>query len=147
MPGSTNTARENDRTFGPSGRPQTPAYATLPLSERLIALEREGWEALVAGNGGTYYREHLSANALMVFPFGALTRQEAIDAIESAAPWERFEIRNPLVVELGHDSGVVVYGVLAQRPGRAPYVAMISSTFVREGDQWKLAFHQQSPSS
>jgi hypothetical protein len=29
------------------------------LTEHLIALEREGWQALAAGNDGAYYREHL----------------------------------------------------------------------------------------
>ncbi|MGN6871650.1 MAG: hypothetical protein ACTHMY_24910 [Solirubrobacteraceae bacterium] len=49
------------------------------------------------------------------------------------------------MVELGHDSGVVVYSVVAQRPGDEPYAAVVSSTFVRDNDEWKLAFHQQSP--
>lgn len=38
------------------------------VSEQLIALEHEGWRALVAGNGGAYYRTHLTANAVMAFP-------------------------------------------------------------------------------
>lgn len=117
------------------------------LAEQLIAIEREGWEALVAGHGGAYYREHLAANAVMAFPFGVLDREAAIDAIDSAPPWERFEMRDPKVVELSDSSGVVVYSVTAQRPGQEPYSAVISSTFVRDGDGWRLAFHQQSPSS
>jgi hypothetical protein len=40
---------------------------------------------------------------------------------------------------------VVVYHVEARRPGQEPYSAVVSSTFVREADGWKLAFHQQSP--
>jgi hypothetical protein len=114
-------------------------------AEQLIALERRGWEALVSGNGGAYYREHLTANALMAFPFGVLDRETTIQAMESAPPWERFELRDPQVVELGEDSGVVVYHVVAQRPAEEPYSAVVSSTFVRDGDDWKLAFHQQSP--
>jgi hypothetical protein len=115
------------------------------LAEQLIRLERDGWEALVAGRGGAYYREHLTANAVMAFPFGVLSREATIEAMESAPPWDRFEIRDPQVVELGSDSGVVVYSVEAQRPGQEPYSAVVSSTFVREADGWKLAFHQQSP--
>jgi hypothetical protein len=114
-------------------------------AEQLIALERRGWEALVSGNGGAYYREHLTANALMAFPFGVLDRETTIQAMESAPPWERFELRDPQVVELGADSGVVVYHVVAQRPAEEPYSAVVSSTFVRDGDDWKLAFHPQSP--
>jgi hypothetical protein len=119
----------------------------MDLAERLIALEHEGWEAVVAGNGGAYYRKRLTANAVMAFPFGILTREDALEALEAARPWERFEIRDPQVVELGDDSGVVVYSVVAGRPGDEPYAAVVSSTFVRDHDGWKLAFHQQSPPS
>jgi hypothetical protein len=96
------------------------------LTEHLIALEREGWQALAAGNGGAYYREHLSANALMAFRFGILTREDALEAMEAARPWERFEIRDPRgVIDLGHDSGVVVYSV-AHRPVEEPCAALRS---------------------
>jgi hypothetical protein len=119
----------------------------MDLAQQLIALEREGWEALVAGNGGAYYREHLSANAMMAFPFGVLDRDAALEAIGSAPPWERFEMRDPRVVQLSANSGIVVYSVTAQRPGQEPYSAVISSTFVNDAQGWKLAFHQQSASS
>jgi hypothetical protein len=118
----------------------------LGLAERLIELERAGWEALVAGHGVAYYREHLAANAVMAFPFGVLDRQAALEAIGSAPPWDRFEIRDPRLVELGGHCGVVVYKVVAQRSGQPPYSAVISSTFVDDGGGWRLAFHQQSPS-
>jgi hypothetical protein len=83
----------------------------------------------------------------MAFPSGTLTREDAFEAMEAARPWARFEIRDPHVVELGHGSGVVVYSVLAWRRGDEPYAAVVSSTFVRDHDGWKLAFHQQSPPS
>ena len=54
--------------------------------EVLLELERQGWEALPSSQGGAYYREHLTDNALMAFPFGVLTRAETIDAMESAPP-------------------------------------------------------------
>ena len=116
------------------------------LTERMIALEREGWEALVAGHGEAYYREHLATNAMTAFPFGVLDREAALEATGSAPPWHHFEIRDPGVVELGGNSGVIVYNVVAQRSGHEPYSAVISSTFVEDGGSWRLAFHQQSPS-
>jgi Domain of unknown function (DUF4440) len=117
----------------------------MELLDRLLALEREGWEALVAGNGGAYYRQRLTADAVMAFPFGVLNREETIEAMESAPPWAQFEIDDARAVDLGADGGVLIYRVVAQRPGQDPYSAVISSTFVRDGGDWKLAFHQQSP--
>jgi hypothetical protein len=117
----------------------------MSVAERLVALEREGWDALVAGEGGRYYREHLADAALMAFPFGVLTREATIEAMESAPSWERYEIADPQVVVLSDDSAIVVYEAVAQRPGEEPYRAVISTTFVRDGGVWKVAFHQQSP--
>jgi hypothetical protein len=54
-------------------------------------------------------------------------------------------MKDPRVVALNQDSGVVVYAVVAQREGEDPYSAVISSTFVREDGAWRLAFHQQTP--
>jgi hypothetical protein len=111
----------------------------------LIALERRGWEALSSDGGGAYYREHLADDAVMAFGFGVLSREQALAAMSSAPPWATFEIDEPRVVELTADSAVVVYRVRAQRAGDAPYEAVASSTFVRRGGTWQLAFHQQTP--
>jgi hypothetical protein len=114
------------------------------LERELIELEKQGWQALCTPGGADYYREHLADDALMAFPFGVLDRQQSLDAMETARPWARFEMTEPRVIELGPDSGVVVYGVTAQRAGDEPFTAVISSTFVRRDGDWKLAFHQQS---
>jgi hypothetical protein len=115
------------------------------FEDELIELEREGWRALSSGAGRAYYRKRLTDNALVAFSFGVLTREATIEAIESAPPWSSFEMKDPRVVALNQDSGVVVYAVVAQREGETPYSAVISSTFVREDGAWRLAFHQQTP--
>ncbi len=111
----------------------------------LVALERQGWEALADGRGGEYYRENLADGALMAFSFGVMDRLAAIAAMEQAPPWARFELIDPRVIELTEDCGVVVYRANAQRAGEEPYSAMISSTFVQRDGRWLLAFHQQTP--
>jgi len=111
----------------------------------LVALERQGWQALSDGRGGEYYRVNLAEDALMAFPFGLMGRDDAIAAMEQAPPWATFELVDPRVVELTEDSAVVVYLANAQRAGQEPYSATISSTFVRRDGRWLLAFHQQTP--
>jgi hypothetical protein len=115
------------------------------LEETLIEAERDGWSALTTPEAGAYYREHLAGGALMAFPFGVLDRDQAIEAMESAPPWAEFEMRDPRVVALTEDSGVIVYSVVAHRSGEPPYAAVISSTYVRRDGGWRLAFHQQTP--
>jgi hypothetical protein len=117
----------------------------MDLEETLIEAEREGWAALTTTEGGSYYREHLAADALMAFPFGVIDREQAIEAMESAPPWAEFEMRDPRVVALTEHSGVVVYSVVARRDRQEPYSAVISSAYVLRDGAWKLAFHQQTP--
>jgi hypothetical protein len=115
------------------------------LDRQLIDAERAGWEALASGRAGEHYRMHLAPNAVMAFPFGVMSRQEAIEAMETAPPWSSYDLIDPQVVELSADSGIVVYRVSAQRAGEEPYAAIVSSTFVRGDGRWLLTFHQQSP--
>lgn len=112
--------------------------------DELVALEREGWVALSSAGGADYYREHLADGALMAFSSGVIDRRRALEAIESTPPWSRHDITDVQVLRLGQEAAVVVYRVRASRPGQADYEAVVSSTFVREGAAWRLAFHQQS---
>jgi len=114
------------------------------LNRELIEVERRGWEALCTDEAEAYYRHHMTEDALMAFPFGVMTKEEALSAMAEADPWSSYEMADPRVVMLSPDSGVVVYSVTAQRGGQAPFSGILSSTFVRRGGDWRLAFHQQS---
>jgi Domain of unknown function (DUF4440) len=115
--------------------------------EDIMALEREGWDALSGPDGGEYYSRRLDDDALMAFPFGVLDRAQALAAMSSAPPWSRYAIRDAHVLRLGNDAATITYNVAAQREGQSEFRAVVTSAYVRRGDQWKLALHQQSPSS
>ncbi len=115
--------------------------------EEFVALERAGWNALAGPQGAEYYRQHLSADALMAFPFGVIDRAQAIGAIEAAEPWSHYALTDAKVVRLADGAAVVAYDVTAQRPGQPEFSAIVSSTFVRRDGRWQLAFHQQSPAA
>lgn len=114
------------------------------LAQELIQAERRGWDALCSDDAVTYYGTHLTEDAVMAFPFGIMHREEALDALATAEPWSRYDMEDRTVIPLGQDSGVVVYHVTAQRQGHESFSAILSSTFVRQEADWKLAFHQQS---
>ncbi len=114
------------------------------LAQELIEVERRGWEALCSDDAVGYYRRHLVEDALMAFPFGLMDREEALSAMGTAQPWSRYDMKEPRVIPLDPDCGVVVYAVTAQREGQEPFSAVVSSTFVRRDGEWRLAFHQQS---
>lgn len=113
----------------------------------LVELERRGWEALsTAGEAGRrFYAGILREDAVMLFPGGMRVdgRERILQSIGSQ-PWETFQLEDPRVVSLTENvATVLLYRVSAQRQGNEPYVALISSTYVRDRD-WKLVVHQQS---
>lgn len=113
----------------------------------LMDLEEQGWRALATeGDAGKkFYASVLREDAVMLFPGGM--RIEGRDRIlESlgAPPWQSFRIENPKVVSLCEGAATLTYKVTAQRQDSEPYVALISSTYVR-GKAWQLVVHQQTP--
>ena len=46
-----------------------------------------------------------------------------------------------------HDLAILSYRADVKRADGVPYSALISSAYVRRADDWKLAFHQHSPTS
>ena len=67
-----------------------------------------------------------------------------LDAM-AGQPWASHTLEEPQVLPVTDDVAVVSYGVVAQREGAPTYSALISSTYVRRGDGWRLALHQQTP--
>lgn len=117
------------------------------MTDELIALEQHGWQAL-SGEGeetaAQFYGRVLDDDVVMLLPGSLrLTDRDEILGSMSGAPWDAFALEDPQALALGPDSAVVIYGVVAERGG-SPYSALVSSTYVRRDDGWKLAVHQQT---
>ena len=117
------------------------------LQQTLVLREEQGWQALSQGTGAEFYQRNLANDALMVFPFGVLTREQSIEAITAAPPWASFCIEDPRVVVLTDDSAILTYRATAQRAGQELYLALTTTVFVKHEGTWKTAFHQQTPVS
>jgi hypothetical protein len=118
------------------------------MLEQFLALETQGWRALSssADAGVEFYSQILRNDALMLFPGGMLVNgKEAILHSFGAQPWRSFQIEDARLLELTEASVALVYRVTAEREGQDPYIALVSSTYVRTGQNWKLAVHQQTP--
>jgi hypothetical protein len=135
-PQAERCAKEGDAMGdGPGGR----------LDQTLVSLEEQGWQALAQGTGAEFYERNLTADALMVFSFGLLTREQSVEAIKAAPPWATFRIEDPRVIALTDDSALLTYRCTAQRAGQDAYSAFVTTVFVRREESWKTAFHQQTP--
>lgn len=114
----------------------------------LIELEEQGWQALSTEGDAAwrFYEVVLTEDANMLLP-GGLRLEGKAQILESLAaqPWQRFQIEAPHVLALGEDAAALLYKVTAQRAGSASYTALVSSTYVRHGQTWQMALHQQTP--
>lgn len=114
--------------------------------EELTELERACWDALATeGRAPAFYDAHLADEPLMLLPGGMVLddRQSMIDSM-SGPPWERHQLHDLRVLELGEDAGVVAYRARASRRGTDDD-ALFSSTWKRSDGDWKLTVHQQTP--
>jgi hypothetical protein len=115
----------------------------IKLEDYLFSLEEKFWT-----EGTEYYRQNLAYAAIMVFPdpAGVLVKDEIVSSLGPKARWSQVALEEHRLLELNETAAVVTYKATAKRAeGGKPYVARASSTYVRDGDAWKLAFHQQTP--
>jgi hypothetical protein len=109
----------------------------------LLRLEGGFWRA--SGDRAAY-EAHLADDAIHVFPgMGIVGRGDVLASVADAEPWERFEILEPRLVELGAGAAVLVYVGDAERSGGRRYRAAMTSVYRRGADGWVLVVHQQTP--
>jgi hypothetical protein len=118
----------------------------VPVDE-LLELEREGWRALSTDGvaAAAHYERILADDVLVMLPGGLVIddRERVVDSM-SGDPWESFELSGERVLPLDADAAVVAYQATARRAD-ATYIGLFNSTYIRDGDSWRLALHQQTP--
>jgi len=123
-----------------------PAKAPSPLEETLIANEKSLIEAKKKDDGA-FFKRTLSADFALVGVDGTLLQeQEAVDNLGDADLVELtpYDIK---VVAVGNGAAIVTYdAIVIRKPeedqGPPPRYQHFSSVWVKQGDTWKLTFHQ-----
>ncbi|MGE0666539.1 MAG: hypothetical protein AB7O49_08280 [Sphingomonadales bacterium] len=115
----------------------------MSLQDQLLAIERELWT-----NDPLIYRQHLIEEAVLVFgETGPIGRDTAIDAIrkevDAGDGWTKVDITGVISMTLGTDSALLTYRASAARK-RESVTVLATSVYVRRGEDWKLALHQQT---
>src|ERR671915_789578 len=102
----------------------------------LIALEEQFWKG-----DADFYRQRLTADALMVFPdpVSVLDKEETVASISQAPRWRDVEFTEVKSVMLATDVALLVYRATARRTEHAAYVTRASSVYARQDGAWKLA--------
>jgi hypothetical protein len=131
-----------------SGAGQSPAAAKVlsPLEQTLIASEKSLIEAKKKDDGA-FFKRTLSADFSLVGADGRLLeRQEAADDLGDAGLVELtpYDIK---VVAAGDGAAIVTYDAIVRKKpeedqGPPPRYQHFSSVWVKQGETWKLKFHQ-----
>jgi hypothetical protein len=94
----------------------------------MIALEEQFWKG-----DADFYRQRLTAEALMVFPdpVAVLGKEETVASISEAPRWRDIQFTEIKGVMLATDAALLVYRATARRAENATYATRASSVYVR----------------
>ncbi|MCI2237990.1 nuclear transport factor 2 family protein [Paenibacillus sp. TRM 82003] len=114
--------------------------------ERLLSIERRGWDSLCRSEGGTFYGRLMTPDALMVLPNGVVMDRDTIaGSLDGAPPWTSYELEDARVVPVSDRSAALVYTATATREGdAAPFTALMASVYCLLGEEIRLALYQQT---
>jgi hypothetical protein len=116
------------------------------LAQQLQETERKLWL-----NDAALYETHVLEDGLLVFPeTGVISRDVAISAIRQenteGRKWAEVHFENVHVLALTSDVAILTYKAIARwQHETGNYTTLASSVYVKRGNNWKLALHQQSP--
>ncbi|TLP97076.1 nuclear transport factor 2 family protein [Nesterenkonia salmonea] len=114
----------------------------------LVDLEHQGWKALCDSTGADFYGEMMTDDAVMTLAHGfVLDRQQVIDSLNEAPPWNTYEISQERLISAGDTAAVLVYRGAAWRGESADpeFQAWMTSVYVKKQSRWRLASYQQTP--
>ena len=117
----------------------------MQLPDRLLEIERTLWT-----NDAPLYRDTLLHDAILIFPeTDVISRDSAVEAIRQenaeGRRWAEVRFEEVRGRELSGDAVLLTYRVNARWEHEPePIMARASSIYVRRGEDWKLAHHQQT---
>ena len=91
----------------------------------------------------------MTDDGVMVLADGSVMDRDAVVAsLEHAPPWQSYDIEDVRLVGAGAEAAAIVYVGTGYRDGDQPaFVGIMSSVYVRQGGQGRLALYQQTPTS
>jgi ketosteroid isomerase-like protein len=124
------------------------AVAAAPTKEALLELEKKAFEAWQKKDG-TYFEAFLADNYTSNMDGKTSTKPEEIKSItESKCEVKSFDLTEPQITPISPDAAVLTTKatVDATCEGKAIPSPIVSATlFVRSGDTWKAAYHNEVP--
>lgn len=121
--------------------------ASGPVRETIIAIERQAWEAWKRKDA-SFFRTTLLPNAAYVSATGVSTREEIAHQIETdTCKVGGYVLRNEEVHSLSPDVALLTLRAMSDVTCGDQMIhsdAWSSTVYVRDGDSWKVSFHQET---
>jgi uncharacterized protein (TIGR02246 family) len=115
--------------------------------DELLAIERVLWQ-----NDAERYHDRYSPDAVLIFPgVGRIDRAAAVEAIRQenaeGRAWAEVRFDDVDVRWLSPDAAALITYVATARWNYESATAqtLCATVYVREGAEWRVAFHQQTP--
>jgi hypothetical protein len=97
-------------------------------------------------DGAEAYADLMAPRCVMAFaPMGILQDQAIVDSLRGAPRWTFVEMTGQVLARPMPDLAILAYRARARRDGADPYAALCTSTYLRLGERWRIAQHQQTP--
>ncbi|MDI1289415.1 MAG: nuclear transport factor 2 family protein [bacterium] len=114
----------------------------------LLALENAGWRSLCDGTGADFYGRLMMQDARMVLSNGiAMTRAQVVDSLARAPQWDGYSITDAMIVEMSATVVALTYTGTGRREHGEDFTGLMVTTYVKSGQQWRIGFYQQTPST
>lgn len=112
----------------------------------LLELEEQGWDSLTQSQGGNFYGEIMTPDALMILVNGMILDYETIKSdLNNSEPWDSYEITHPQLLNISKNTATLIYSASASRKkDDKPFQAIMASTYTLVEDEIKLALYQQT---
>ncbi|MDR7127112.1 hypothetical protein [Pseudotabrizicola sp. 4114] len=115
------------------------------LEQDIFDIEQGFWLS-----GKDHFSAHLDERCVLAFPqagemHGIRTRDEVAATATDTNRWRDLKMSKRSLLQATEDVAIISYRADVTRADGQPYAALVSSAYVRCGNEWKLAFHQHSP--
>jgi hypothetical protein len=117
------------------------------LKDKLREFEMEGWQAVSEYRGCGFYSNRLTDDGLLVLPDGSVLDkwEAAVSALNGDETWASYHFEDERIVLLSPGCASLTYTASAQMLGEPEYRAVVTSVYVRRGDDWLIALRQETP--
>jgi len=115
------------------------------LEDHLFQVEQEFWTG-----GKAEFLKNLDERCLLAFPqagqmHGVFSKEKIAQTAWTPNRWRDLEMSHRQLLRFSDSVAMISYRASVLRSDGEPYHALVSSTYIQRGEDWKLGAHQHSP--